>query len=161
LDGLAEQLEAFYLANRQEVYTYAVLLAGSAAAAEDALHSAFANVLNRGVVPRDMRPYLFRCVRNAALNERRTRTRESEFDSVFADVADHGVWGRIANREQADALLQTLRDKERECIVLKLYGHMTFEEIGEVQGAPVGTIASWYRRGLERMRAAMEEGVYG
>ena len=48
-------------------------------------------------------------------------------------------------------LLDLPRD-EMEAVVLHLVDGLTFREIAVVKGAPQNTVASWYRRGLTRLR---------
>jgi len=48
--------------------------------------------------------------------------------------------------------LQRLSSDEREAIILKIYSGLTFQEIADLRTAPVPTVASWYRRGLDRLR---------
>jgi len=50
-----------------------------------------------------------------------------------------------------------LSEDESETIVQHLYGNLTFREIAEIREAPLGTITSWYQRGLEKLRAELEE----
>ena len=161
MNNFADILAAFYRENRQALYTYALLLTGNRTAAEDAVHTGFANILHRGIWPREIRPYVFRCIRNAAIDEQRRHIRQAKEDSIFEEKADEDTWNRMANQEQAELLLQSLREKERECVVLKIYGRMTFEEISETLGSPMGTVTSWYRRALERMREILEETTHG
>lgn len=154
-----EQIRAFYDAHRQELFTYALLLTGSRDAAEDAVHAAFANVLRRGHVPREWRPYMFRCVRNASLEHHRQRQRETEKQSILAQsngrqtAEPPPAW----HSEDLQRALDTLGADERESIVLKLYDGLTFREIAAVRGVSINTASSWYRRGIEKLRSILEK----
>ena len=53
--------------------------------------------------------------------------------------------------------MHKLGDSEREAIVMKIYNGMTFDELGQVHGVSLNTAASWYRRGLEKLRKLMKE----
>ncbi len=54
-------------------------------------------------------------------------------------------------------LLEQLGADQREAVVLKIYGRLTLREIAEMRAVSINTAASWYRRGLERLRTLMEE----
>ncbi len=149
------QVHACYRENRQGLFTYALALTRNRAVAEDAVHSAVCGLLGRKRMPDEVRPYLFRAVRNAAVdNWRRERGREEPIFSQTTVTAQDPE--QSLHLEQC---LNRLGDDERETIVLKVYQGMTFSEIGEVRGQPANTAASHYRRGLQKMKVMLEEDV--
>jgi len=151
--GDIEQVGAFYASHRQELYTYALSIAGTPACAEDAVHEAFSRVLARGRLPGELRPYVFRCVRNAALDSRRYSDREQRKREGYASLfANNGKTHQGAVAE----LLGLFSDKEREIVVLKVYGGLTFREIAAVCGMRQGTVAATYWRGLRKLRERLE-----
>lgn len=87
---MAETLREFYIGFRQHLYTYAVSITFNRESAEDAIHSAFEHLLRRGHLPADLRPYVFRCVRNAALDGLRRAKVHS--DSSFTGVRPMADW---------------------------------------------------------------------
>lgn len=148
-----EQLRTAYQAYRQELFGYAYALTRCAATAEDAVHSAFEGVLKRAALPRELRPFLFRCIRNAALDVRCRAAR----DATQAVPPGGAIVPLSGLRLDLEAALNALGEDERETIVLKTYGGLTFEEIAAVREVSVNTAASWYRRGLEKLRKRFEE----
>ena len=153
-EGVISALRSFYAGHRQQLYTYAVSITHCRESAEDAIHEAFGRLLRREALPDDPRPYIFRCVRNAALDGiRRSRLQpgsilEGDGTEPYSSSGSHLA-------EDLEEALQGVSPDEREAIVLKVYGSLTFREISEVRGVPLQTVASWYRRGLERIREAM------
>jgi RNA polymerase sigma-70 factor (ECF subfamily) len=105
-----------------------------------------------------LRPYLFRAIRNAALDERRSSRRRT--DSIFEDAVATQSLGEApptsTGREEIEALLGRLSPDERECIVLRIYSGLTFREIAELRGVALPTVASWYRRGLQRLESLLK-----
>lgn len=145
------QVQRFYEENRQGLYTYALSLTGNRAAAEDAVQNAILRLLRRPWLPRELRPYAYRCVRNAAIDDWRRRQPQPT-DTIFAtDVSDPTL------SEHLGALLAQLSVDEREVIVLKVYDDLTFREIAAVKRCSLNTVASQYRRGLEKLRALYQE----
>jgi RNA polymerase sigma-70 factor (ECF subfamily) len=149
-----ETLRAFYVENRQRLYTYAVSITHQREAAEDAIHQAFQQLLSREMLPADLRPYIFRCVRNAALDSlRRTKVRA---DSIFDESIQVGVpavdLSAAPSAAELNQWLQMLSTDERETIVLKIYDAFSFQEIADLRSVPLSTATSWYRRGLAKLK---------
>lgn len=156
-DMFMEQMRRFYESHRQELFTYSLALTRDRAAAEDAIHNAFQRLLLRGSAPSELRPYVFRCVRNAAIDGLRQNLRREE--SIFELSATDDPSADTGLAEELDRLLAQLSVDERETIVLKVIDALTFEEIAAVRGVSVNTAASWYRRGLAKLKALWMEEV--
>ena len=158
--SLADDLERVYREDRQALFTCALAVTRSVDRAEDALQEAFCRLFRMEERPRRLRAYVFRAVRNAALDQVRRGPRPAQDldESVFdpapgpAAAAEEAEFGRRAAAE-----LLALGDDEREVIVQHLYGGLTFREIAEVRDVPLGTAAAWYRRGLMKLRSRLEE----
>ena len=140
-----------YERHGRALLAYACALLRDPSAAEDVLHQVFLNVL-RGRAAIDGEPvrYLFRAVRNTALNHIRGQSREVE-------LAGAGVWleSSDGSTEESIALqsaLARLPAEQREVVVLKIWGQLTFEEAGAVIGVSPNTAASRYRYGLEKLK---------
>lgn len=144
-----------YEENREVLFTYALSLTGDSQDAEDAIQEAFFGLLRQNRSPRKLRPYVFRCVRNTIIDNGR---RERLVERNGKRPADTGVTEQQPVQDHAlrQCLARILR-VEREAIVLKTYGGMRFREIAVITGESVNTVASRYRRGLEKMRAMLEE----
>jgi RNA polymerase sigma-70 factor, ECF subfamily len=152
---LVEQLRRFYESNRQELFTYSLAVTRNREAAEDAIQNAFQRLLRRGSLPDDLRPYIFRCVRNAAIDDaRRAKGRE---DDLFVAPDEHAIDSHL--RDELNALFAQLSNDERETIVLKVFDGMTLQEIANIREVSINTIASWYRRGMEKLRQLWMEEV--
>ena len=77
-------------------------------------------------------------------------------DSIFeltaaAEAAAPGT-PVAAQPAEIERWLQQLSSDERETIVLKIYGDLSFHEIADLRQIPLPTVASWYRRGLEKLK---------
>ena len=154
-----EALRSFYVANRHMLYTYALSITRNRESAEDAIHQAFNRLVRKSSLPKNLRGYAFRCVRNAALDDlRRSRVRSA---SIFADTVDPDTVathsGSPLSAGEIDAILQAVSTDERDVIVLKVYNMLTFQEIADLRNVPISTVTSWYRRGLEKIRGCMEK----
>ncbi len=147
-------MQRFYQRRRQALFTYALAVTGDRGRAEDAIHTAFANILQRESLPRELEPYMHRAVRNEALQERRLALREAAAEGVFECV----VQGPSTTAEDTlNVAFGVLNDDERESVVLKGLNGLTLREIAGVRQVSVNTAASWYRRGIAKLRVRIQE----
>jgi len=78
---------------------------------------------------------------------------------VDIEGAEGDASSRIVLREDLDALngaLTQLPDGEREVVLLRHFSQMSFKEIAELMGTPLGTALARAHRGLARLRQLME-----
>ena len=148
-------LRSFYLENREAMFRYALSLTGKAPAAEDVVHGVMAALLALETLPSQLRPYAFRSIRNAALNLRRSR--ENAAGDYLRPEPVEAPQTAFALREDLQQALDRLAPCEREVVVLKVYQGYSFREIAECLDTPLNTVASWYRRGLGRLRSDLEK----
>ena len=156
--SLKSELEKLFDEYGQALYTCALSVTGCPGFAEDAVQEAFFRVVRVGTVPDNLKAYVFRSVRNIAIDQLRRNARIVEMNQDFIFESSGPVEDLEAKefKHRVAEVLQMLSADERETIVQHLYGGLTFREIAEMRGDPVGTVASWYRRGLARMKAHME-----
>jgi len=148
---VTDDVRSLYETHGRALLAYASALMRDPSAAEDVLHQVFLNLL-KGRVAIDGEParYLFRAVRNRALNHIRGQSKEVE-------LADAGAWleSPDGSKETALALqsaLNALPAEQREVVVLRVWGQLTFEEAAEVIGVSPNTAASRYRYGLAKLK---------
>jgi RNA polymerase sigma-70 factor (ECF subfamily) len=155
---LDRDLEDLYRECRQQLFTCALAITRSAERAEDAVHNAFCEVLRRKRKPNDLKAYVFQSVRNAARDQvRRRAIRGSPLpDSIFDPGRLPSQSAEDAElRRRAVASIEDLSADEQETVVQHLYGELTFQQIATIRAAPLGTVVSWYRRGLEKLRTRL------
>lgn len=150
------EIRRFYEAHERALFTYALALTRRRELAEDVVHTVFCGILRRGRMPRDLRVYAFKCIRNAALRELRRQNHHARLD-VPPEPQHPTNLERAARLEDA---LEALTSDERECIVLKLCDDMTFKEVAALRGVSINTVSSWYRRGLDKLRTLLRETVH-
>ncbi len=161
--NLYQELEELYCQLRQQLFTCALAITKSPARAEDAVHEAICRVLKNEMRPRELRSYLFRSVRNAALDQVRSKSFQAEMlpEVVLDSSPQPAIAAEEAEfqRNVAESMRQLSAD-QRETIIEHLFGELTFQEIATMRDVPLGTVVSWYRRGIETLRQKMEV-VYG
>lgn len=147
----ADDVRRLYDQHGPALVLYASSFVADGGAAEDVVHGVFLKLLRgKQIVPDAPVAYLYRAVRNAALNTRRDRSRD-------APLPDQEIWftHRERNREAAFALQQALRelpDEQREAVVMRIWSGMTLEEVAEATDVPLNTASSRYRYALAKLR---------
>jgi len=148
----------FYIEHRRGLTAYALALTGSVPDAHDLLHDVLVRMVAERYSPRDARAFVTRCLRNLAIDRRRTRRpTAASIDNVTAFLAasqnDHGDGQTIA---AVRAALAELTESQREVVVLRTYAELTFQEIADVLDRPMGTVTSTYARALDALRRALD-----
>lgn len=157
---LRDEVESIYDAHAAQFLACAIAIVGCRDRAEDAIHEAFCRLLKLKERPRNLKAFAFRSVRNAAIDILRRDGRFVELDeTAFLSSAAGPLESAATNefRAQVAAALNTLPPDERETIIQHFYGDLAFREIAELRDAPPGTIATWYRRGMEKLRLCFKE----
>lgn len=147
-------------------------LTGDRGAAEDLLQETFLRVVRViGEYDHDGRfeAWLFRIAANVARDHARRRRRRGERVSLDANLdnqtprerAPATLPGPAAHAEAADganrlnAALEELSESDREVILLRHFAELSFREIAEIQGTPLGTALARGHRAMERLRDIM------
>jgi len=161
-----EKLATVYRTHRRELYVCALSVTGCPQQAEDAIHDAFVRLFKVARPPRRLKAYVFRSVRNAAIDIKRGVERQgSAMDSIGAI---YGVNHQpqpigVDAAEQTDSLdrltraLATLDQPQRDVIILHCSADLKFREIATILNRPMGTVTARYRRGLEQLRERLKE----
>jgi RNA polymerase sigma-70 factor (ECF subfamily) len=106
--------------------------------------------------------WLGRIVRNLAIDHLRRHGREAPLDPIALEAtADEGPDPASAAEasEAARRLRRCLGEVEaapRRAVLLVYYGGATLEEASSRLAAPIGTVKSWVRRTLIRLRSCLE-----
>lgn len=143
------------------MYSVAYRLSGNHSDAEDVVQEALLRV-KRGLVtysPGSLQGWLARIVTNVFLDETRRRSRRPQ--TALPDDPDRVLEGgpgadeALAMRSLPDhiqAALDQLADEFRTAVVLCDVAGLSYAEIAQSTGVPVGTVRSRVHRGRARLR---------
>jgi RNA polymerase sigma-70 factor (ECF subfamily) len=150
-----EDVQHLYQRHGPALLAYVCSFVADAAIAEDVVHQVFAKLLKGETsVPDVPGAYLYRAVRNAALNARRNGFREAALENASTCFVHHG------GDQEAALSLQTaltqLPEEQREVVIMRIWSGMTLDEIAEATQTPLSTAASRYRYALERLRERLK-----
>jgi RNA polymerase sigma-70 factor (ECF subfamily) len=162
------RFEAIVLPHLDAAYTLARYLMRNEADAQDIVQDAYLRALRyfsgfRGAEASEGRAWLLAIVRNTAYTRRRQQRRDShsaEFDEQLhsqsvADLHPEADLVDTAARESLHQALDRLPLDFREVIVLRELEGLSYKEIGEVTGVPVGTVMSRLSRARSRLQRAL------
>jgi RNA polymerase sigma-70 factor (ECF subfamily) len=157
---LNDRLERLFREYGTHLFVSALAVTGCAERAEDAVQEAFYRLFRLQHRPRHLKAYVFRAVRNAAVDQlRRCQPRELELTEVLFDPADDPGKTAAENefRRNVALAMRSLTDDQRETVIQRLYAGLSFREIAMAREISVNTVSSWYRRGIERLRKLLEK----
>jgi RNA polymerase sigma-70 factor (ECF subfamily) len=133
----------------------------SHADAEDVVQEAFVRFWRSRSRVADPGAYLYACVKRCALEwlragSRRSRREEAsargEAEPLFEDVLE-----QQERRVAIEAALVSLPEKQREVLVMRIWGDLSFPQIAEALGIPTETAASRYRYALAKLHEEFAE----
>ena len=152
--------ERIYKEHKQGLYALALSVTKRPDQAEDALHDAFTRIFRTQREPTgDYVAYVYACVRNAAIDKLRKRT-HAQMPEAMIFQSDAMRPPELLETEERDTLLQNaineLPEHEKQVIIMKIYGQLTFEQIAQANEQPLATVASRYRRTLTKLKSILE-----
>jgi RNA polymerase sigma-70 factor (ECF subfamily) len=134
----------------------------SLADSEDALQNGFLKFWNMRHKARDETAYLYACVRSAAMDlgrgERRRSSHERRATEFEQPMFEHAA-ERVERDAAIEAALNQLPGDQREVVVMKIWGELTFAQISDALGISLNTAASRYRYAIARLEIELSEQV--
>jgi RNA polymerase sigma-70 factor (ECF subfamily) len=148
------ELIRWYQASGPALVLYARTWLGPSEA-QDAVQDVFVRAYGRGVEAENVRAWLYAAVRHRALDLAKGARRRAQRELVVGALlrVPGPALAELADVERAVAGLD---EAAREVVVLRVWGALTFEEIGGVTGVSGATAFRVYRDALDSLRTALE-----
>ena len=172
--GDAAAMEALYLRYRQSIYSWLLRMTGDAAEAEDIYQDVWLKVIRSSSNYRsgNFRAWLWQIVRNKTTDRMRKKSPSLVLDTpVCADgEGEQTVVEQLSDDEAADALMQieeyerrrmacdaidTLPSAQREVVLLRINGELSFKEIADMLAAPIGTVLARMHNAVKNLKATL------
>ena len=129
--------------------------------AHDAVQDGFVRFWKSRDKANDPAAYLFACVRSAAIDLSRAQGRRGRREANVSPAREmtelFDPLEREELRQAVETALATLPAEQREVIVLKIWGELTFAQIAAALAIKPETAASRYRYALSRLHAALRQ----
>jgi RNA polymerase sigma-70 factor (ECF subfamily) len=148
-----------------KLYGICLRLLRDEAEAQDVLQDAYVSVWNKAEHYDSAKAspitWLAVLARNKAIDRLRQRRIGSDDLDAAANVEDDSPSAFTVVERQQDAArlagcLEELEDRARTMIRAAFLDGATYPELAEREGVPLGTMKSWIRRGLQRLRGCLE-----
>lgn len=121
---------------------------------EDVVQEAFVKLAGESRFPDQPSAWLFRVVRRLAVNAGKASARRRRHEGRAG--LDQAGWfepeSTAIDAEDVEAALRLLPDEQREIIVARLWGGLTFAEIAQVVGGSSSGAHRRYHDGLQTLR---------
>lgn len=171
-EGEEHAIAEFLNRYKGRFYTAAYLLVKDRDLAEDIFQDACVKIIQSiraGRYQDDGKflPWAMRITRNLCYDHLRAAKRAPRVtlpdgQDIFAllDMGEHNAEDRIMSRQSGDRVRQMLDHiphEQREVIVLRMYGNLSFKEIAELTDVGINTALGRMRYGLINLRKLMQE----
>lgn len=167
-NGDAAALRCVYDLTSAKLFGICLRISGDREAAEDILQNVYVKVWRRaaGFDAERASPITWLAIiaRNACIDWQRTERRhEAEPDEAIAVIADDAALAdetieRDERSTQLSACLDGLDDRQRHAIRDAFFGGLTYQELSDKASTPLGTMKSWIRRGLLKLKECLGDG---
>ena len=164
--GDRQAFQRVYRLASPKLFAIALRIAGRRDLAEEILQEAFLTVWRKADQYNESRgkplAWMATIVRHRAIDRLRRDGREPRRQSELPEAglgAQDLATARFAAgaAEDVRGCLDRLQDKQRKAILLAYYYGLSHEELAVDLDAPLGTVKSWVRRGLLRLKDCLEE----
>jgi RNA polymerase sigma-70 factor (ECF subfamily) len=122
---------------------------------DDCVQEALIELARQPAAPENPASWLYRVVRNRALNAGRAARRRSAHEQEAAARGESRSVSSAMNAELKDAL-SMLEPAAREIVVLRVWGQLAWQEIADVVGGSKSSAQRHYVQALERLRTLWE-----
>ena len=157
--------ESVYKKYYSDIYRYSFSLAKSEKEAEELTQDTFVKALksiNSYDGSKDLRAWLFTIAKNSFISKYRKNKHESEFELISEEITDtrKDFLEVIADKEasmQIHRFIHDLSEPYKEVFSLRIFGELSFVEIGEI----FGKSDSWARVTFFRAKKMIVERMEG
>jgi RNA polymerase sigma-70 factor (ECF subfamily) len=124
------------------------------AAPDDVVQEAFIKLSTLREPPRDATAWLYRVVRNAALDAAKCERRRLRREQAVARPVQWFVEREVEGLDAAAAVaaMERLPLEQREVIVARLWGGLSFEQIAEIAGCSASSAFRRFSAGINALR---------
>jgi RNA polymerase sigma-70 factor (ECF subfamily) len=169
--GDSVAMETLFLRYRQSVYSWLLRMTGDAAEAEDIYQDVWLKVIRHAADYRSgsFRAWLWQIVRNKATDRMRKMSPSLILDSPISaeGEGEETIVDQLSDDRAADALMQieeverqrvvceaieALPMAQREVVLLRINGELSFKEIADMLAAPMGTVLARMHKAVKSLK---------
>jgi RNA polymerase sigma-70 factor (ECF subfamily) len=155
LKGDTEAFNLLILQWEKPIYNFIVRIIGDREEAMDLCQESFMKAYRELATLKDrdrFSAWLYRIAHNTCYSRLRKDIGKT-FVELQPDTSSHRSSVEIGLA--VEKALQHLPEEQREAVVLKVFHDLKFEEIAQIQGAPVSTVKSRLYMGFDKLRSIL------
>ena len=172
--GDAAAMEALYLRYRQSIYSLLLRMTGNAAEAEDIYQDVWLKVIRSASNYRsgNFKAWLWQIVRNKTTDRMRKKSPSLVLDTpvcadgegeltVIDQLSDDAAANALMHIEESERksavcdAIDALPMAQREIVLLRINGDLSFKEIADMLAAPIGTVLARMHNAVKNLKAAL------
>ena len=126
---------------------------------DDALQDALIDLAQLALDPRDPVAWLFQTVRRKAINQVRSENRRSKYQQLAAEQREPWFTSDPASSmgsSEMELLLADLPTLEREIVVARIWGELSFEQIAELVDRSMSFVYRRYQQALRELEKKID-----
>jgi len=131
-----------------------------ASTADDLVQEALTKLFGQPSRPRDPVAWMFRAVRNAAIDASRSnasrRRRERAVAESRREWFEH-TGEDLIDAKTAEQAMTALPAEDRQIVILRVWGDLGWSQIADLMNLGLATVHDRYTAALTRLRAALEK----
>lgn len=166
-EGKKEALGELYEIYFENLYDYGMRLCANSNMVSDAIQDIFVHIWERREklsILSSIRAYLFTSLRNDIFNKIKLDKRKTEREAAFLRSlnrfelkysVEEAFIRKESERRQSDLIKQaveSLTPRQKECIYLRFYSEMSFEEIAFVMGSSIKAVYKLKGRSIDALK---------
>ncbi len=126
---------------------------------DDALQDALIDLADQSTDPRDAVAWMFKTIRCKAINQARSEQRRSKYQKLAAEQRESwfttDLTASIGSNE-IESLLSELAALEREIVVARIWGEMSFEQIADLVERSLSFVYRRYQQALGKLEKKID-----
>ncbi len=159
--GEAAAFDALVVRHRAGIYRLAYRLLGTHEDADDLAQEAFLRAyrsLARFRGESSFRTWMTRILINLAINARRSRRPTAPLDEAVTATSSAAEGTEATLRSQVRHAVGQLPRRQRQILMLKVYGEMKFSEVASAAGISIGTAKATFFQAVQALRGRLTSG---
>ena len=130
---------------------------------DDCVQEAFVKLAGQTELPDSLVAWLYRVVKNTAINRAKSERRRSKYEQQAAEKLaadrqpDSHQSFQIDEQKSLEAVLDGLSAGERELVVLRIWSELTWKEIGDLTDQSSSSAQRCYVAVLKKLKKKLEQ----
>ena len=153
--GNKNAIEELYKKHNKMIYGIAFSILKNKEDSEDIVQTVFQKLytIDKDKTPKDKETtWLYAVTKNEALLLLRKKNDTCDIEKIYNIANEDNEINKLIDRESYNQLINKLDSKEKEVVSLKIISNLSFSQISELLGEPVGTIKWRYYKSIYALK---------